>query len=231
MPVPDFSADLGHDLHGVKVGVPANFFFDVVSEDVEASVRSAIAALESLGATLVEVSLPYTEYARALWILMASEASVTMETLLREHGEGVSEDLATGILATQFILGRDYIKAHKLQRLIKEGFAEVLREVDVIAAPVAPLVAVPIDADVVVIKGVEYSLRLTRDEVMGWQTHLGNRTGLPCISVPSGFGEGGMPIGLQLIGRPFDEPMLYRVASVYEKVSPSRGALAPLAVG
>ena len=229
VPVPDFSADLGHDLHGVKVGVPANFFFDVVSEDVEACVRAAIIALEGLGAELVEVRFPYTEYARALWVLMASEASVTMETLLREHGEDVSEDLATGMLATQFILGRDYIKARKLQRLIKEGFAEVLRDVDVIAAPVAPLVAVSSDADVVVIKGVEYSLRLTRDEVMGHQTHLGNRTGLPAISVPCGFGEGGMPVGLQLIGRPFDEPMLYRIASTYEEISPSLDALSPLA--
>ena len=230
VPVPDLSSQLGTGLAGVRIGVPADFYFDVIDGDVEARVRGAIDALAELGAEVVDVRLPYTEYAGALWVLMASEMSVTAEPLLREHGDGVSEDLVTGILATQFILARDYIKARKVQRLIKEGFARALAEVDVIVAPTAPLPAIATDADVVAIKGVEYSLRLTRDEVLGRDTHLANRTGLPAISVPCGFSDG-LPVGLQIIGRPFDEPTLYRVAAAYEAVSPSAGALAPLAAG
>lgn len=230
VPVPDFSSQLGNGLAGVRVGVPTDYFFDVIDDDVEARVRSAVDALAGLGAEVVEVALPYTQYAGALWVLMASEMSVTAERLLREHGEGVSADLATGLLATQFILARDYIKAHKVQRLIKEGFARALADVDVIASPTAPLPAIGPNADVVSIKGVEYSLRLTRDEVMGRGTHLANRTGLPAISVPCGFSDG-LPVGLHLTGRPFDEATLYRVAAAYESVSPSASALAPLATG
>ena len=228
LPLPDFSKDIGTDLEGIKIGVPLNHYFDVIDDEVEVKVRQSISALEELGATVVDIKLPYTEYAGALWVLMASEMSVTAQKLLKNHGHGVSPDLLVGLLATQFILARDYIKAHKLQRLIKEGFAEAFSKVDAIATPTAPLPAINIDADVVSIKGVEYSLRLTRDEIMGRATHLSNRTGLPSISVPCGFSDG-MPVGLQLIGRPFDESTLYKIADAYESSASSSRILAELA--
>ena len=228
MPVPDFSGGIGSNLKGIRVGIPSNYYFDVIDAEVEIKVRQSISELEKLGAIPVDIKLPYTEYAGALWVLMASEMSVTAQNLLENHGHGVSPDLLVGLLATQFILARDYIKAQKLKRLIKEGFAQAFSKVDVIATPTAPLPAIKIDDDVVNIKGVEYSLRLTRDEIMGRTTHLSNRTGLPSISVPCGFSEG-MPVGLQLIGRPFEESTLYTVAAAYEELSPNYKNLPELA--
>ena len=229
MPVPDFSAELGRDLRGVRVGVPRDWFFDVVTDDVEEAVHRAIEAMREMGAEIVDVRLPYLDYARSVWLLMAVETAVTHERFLRERRADVTDDLVVGMLAGQFILARDYIKARNLERLVKEGFAEAMQECDVIVAPTAPAVAPRIDAERITIKGEVHELQLTRDEVLGRNTFLANITGMPAVSVPCGFGEGGMPIGLHLTARPFEEPLLYRVAHAYEQASPARGALPPIA--
>lgn len=229
MPVPDFSAELGRDLRGVRVGVPRDWFFDVVADDVEEAVRRAIEAMREMGAEIVEIRLPYLDYARSVWLLMAVETAVTHERFLRERRADVTDELVVGMLAGQFILARDYIKARNLERLVKEGFAEAMQQCDVIVSPTAPAVAPRIDAERITIKGEVHELQLTRDEVLGRNTFLANITGMPAISVPCGFGEGGMPIGLHLTARPFEEPLLYRVAHAYEQASPARGALPPIA--
>ena len=223
IPVPDFSATIGRDLSGVKVGLPKNFFFDVISDDVEQAVLNALVALQTAGAEVVEVTLPYLEYARSVWLLMAVETAVTHEHLLRDKRGDISPDLVAGMLAGQFILARDYIKARKLERVVKEGFANALQHVDVIVTPTSPVVAPRIDAERITIKGVEHDLTVDRDEVMGRDTYIGNIVGLPCISVPCGFGEAGMPIGLQLLCRPVEEPLLYQIAAAYEEGSPAKG--------
>ena len=229
VPVPDFSAELGRDLRGVRVGVPREWFFDIVTDDVEETVQQSIRELESLGAEVVEVRLPYMDYARSVWLMMAVETAVTHEPLLRNRRDDITDDLVAGMLAGQFILARDYIKARKLERLVKEGLAQAMQHADVLVSPTSPAVATHIDADRITIRGEVHELALTRDEVMGRNTFLANITGVPAISIPCGFGEGGMPVGLQLMGRPFEEPLLYRVAYAYEQVSPSKGALPPLA--
>ena len=229
MPVPDFSADLERGLRSVRVGVPRDWFFDVVADDVEEAVRRAVDAMREMGAEIVEVRLPYLDYARSVWLLMAVETAVTHERFLRERRADVTDDLVVGMLAGQFILARDYIKARNLERLVKEGFAEAMQQCDVIVSPTAPAVAPRIDAERITIKGQVHDLQLTRDEVLGRNTFLANITGMPAISVPCGFGEGGMPIGLQLTARPFEEPLLYRAAYAWEQASPARGALPPIA--
>ncbi len=229
VPVPNFSAELGRDLRGVRVGVPREWFFDVVTDDVEDAVQQAIKELGALGAEIVEVRLPYMDYARSVWLIMVVETAVTHEPLLRNRRADITEDLLIGMLAGQFIPARDYIKARKLERLVKEGVAQAMQHADVLVTPTSPAVATRIDAERITIRGEVHDLTLTRDEVMGRNTFLGNITGVPSISIPCGFGEGGMPVGLQLMGRPFEEPLLYRVAYAYEQVSPSKGVLPPLA--
>jgi aspartyl-tRNA(Asn)/glutamyl-tRNA(Gln) amidotransferase subunit A len=229
LPVPDFSARLGKDLKGVKLGIPGNFFFDVVSEDVEEKVRKAIDVMAENGAELVEVDLPWLEYSRSVWLMMAVESAVTHEKLLREKRSQISEELVLGMLAGQFIPARDYIKARKLQRLIKEGFAAALAQVDALVSPTSPAVAPHIDARSLTINGTEYDLELTRDEVLGRDTYLANVTGIPAISLPCGFGEAGMPVGLQLMGKPFEEDRLYQIAYACEQALPTSNTLPPLA--
>lgn len=228
VPVPDFCADLGTDLKGVKVGVPRDFFFDIIADDVEQAINAAVTALKDLGAEIVDVALPYLDYARSAWLLMAVETAVTHEHVLRDRRDAITDDLVVGMLAGQFILARDYIKARKVQRLIKEGFAEALQQVDLLISPTSPTVAPKVDAESIQIKGVEYELTLTRDEVLGRDTFLGNIVGIPAISLPCGFGEDDMPIGLQIMGRPFEETLVYRAAAAYESVSPARDARPPI---
>jgi aspartyl-tRNA(Asn)/glutamyl-tRNA(Gln) amidotransferase subunit A len=230
LPVPNFSARLGEDLKGMKLGLPKNFFFDVVTDDVEQRVHEAIDIIRELGAEVVEVELPYVEYSRSVWLMMAVETAVTHEHLLRDRRADISEDLVLGMLAGQFIPAHQYIKARNLQRLVKEGFAHAMKEVDVIVSPTSPAVAPKIDAAAITIKDVEYELKLTRDEVLGRDTYLANITGIPAISVPCGFGEAGMPVGLQLMGRPFDEVRLYQIAYACEQSQPTTDSLSPMAL-
>jgi Asp-tRNA(Asn)/Glu-tRNA(Gln) amidotransferase A subunit family amidase len=101
--------------------------------------------------------------------------------------------------------------------------------VDAIVAPSSPAVAPLIEAESLKIKGIEYDLKLTRDEVFGRNTYLANITGIPAISLPCGFGEAGMPVGLQLMGRPFKEDHLYQIAYACEQALPTKGTLCTLA--
>jgi len=228
LPVPDFSASIGRDLTGLKIGIPKNYFFDIMTDDVEQAVGDAVAALQSLGGEVVEITLPYLEYARSVWLLMAVETAVTHEHLLRERRADISPELVAGMLAGQFVLARDYIKARKLERLVKEGAANAFQHVDVIVTPTSPAVAPRIDAERITIKDVEHDLTHDRDEVLARNTYFANIVGTPTISVPCGFGEGGMPIGLQLMCSPFAEPLLYQIAAAYESVSPAIGKLPPI---
>ena len=151
VPVPDYSAELGRSISGLKVGVPSNHFFDIVDGEVRAAVDRAIDALKEMGAEPVDVSFEMLQYADVLQALFMPEGVVVHEQFLRDHRDGYSEDLAQRTLAGQFVLARDFIKGMKVQRLIKEEFAAVLQRVDLIAAPTTVCTAFPIGAETIVI--------------------------------------------------------------------------------
>ena len=223
VPVPDYTASLEIGLRGLKMGIPTNHYFDLVEPEVEAEVRRAISALEELGAELKEVTIPSMEYFGAMRIISIVDSLVTHEPYIQTHREDYGPDTLYRTLAGQFVLGRDYVKAMKVQRIIKEDYARVLREVDFLVTPTAPLVAPPIAAPIVTLGGNDYRVRGPGGSMISRNTSPCNATGLPAITVPCGFSQSGLPIGLQLMGRPFDEQTLFRVAHTYEAVSPSRG--------
>ena len=223
VPVPDYTVSLGESVRGLKMGIPTNYFFDPVDGEVEESVRKAIAALEELGLELREVSIPSMELAAAARIASLADGLVTHEPYIRSSRQDYSPDVLYRALAGQFVLGRDYSKALKVQRITKEEYARVLQEVDFLVTPTAPISAPRIDADTFHLRGAEYGVRGTGAFMISRNTSPFNITGLPAITVPCGFSGGGLPIGLQLIGRPFDEVTLLQVAHAYEAVSPTRG--------
>jgi Asp-tRNA(Asn)/Glu-tRNA(Gln) amidotransferase A subunit family amidase len=223
VPVPDFSARLGDSLAGLKMGIPTDYYFDFLDPDTEAAVRGALSALEELGVEVREVSLPSMKYAGALRIAGMADSVVTHEPFLRENRDDYGPTVLYRTLAGQFILGRDYSKAMKVQRIIKEEYAQVLQEVDFLVTPSSPVPAWRIDSETVNIAGEDYPVRGPGAGMTSRCTSPSNATGLPAMSVPCGFSRGGLPIGLQLIGRPFEEPLLYQVAHAYEDVSPSKG--------
>ncbi len=225
---PDYSVNLERSVAGLRVGVPTNYYFDVVDTAIEAGVRQAIAALEELGARTTEVRLDMLEYADVMRIVSMPENFLVHEQYLAERREDYSPELADRYLAGQFVLGRDYAKGLKVQRLIKEEFARVMAQVDVLVAPTAVMPPPRIGAKAVTISGVEHPLTGPLRNAMIRNTFVGNATGLPAISVPCGFTDAGLPIGFQITGRPFDEALVLQVARAYEKVSPARGRLPPL---
>jgi aspartyl-tRNA(Asn)/glutamyl-tRNA(Gln) amidotransferase subunit A len=223
VPVPDYTAMLGHEVRGLRMGIPNNYYYDLLDPEVEAAVRQAIDALETMGVAAKTVALPSMRYAGALRIASLADSIVTHEPYLAAHRQDYGPDVLYRTLAGQFVLGRDYSKALKVQRLIKEEHARVLQEVDVLVTPTAPIAAPRIDAPTFMLGGMEHRARGPGSGVLSRYTSPSNATGLPAISVPCGFTQAGLPIGLQFIGRPFDEARLLQVAYAYEAVSPSRG--------
>ncbi len=223
VPVPDFTGTLGQDLRGLKMGVPTNYYFDIVDPEVETTVRAAISALEDLGVEVREVSLPMMKYAAAVRIAALADGLVAHEPYLTTNREDYGSTVLYRTLAGQFVLGRDYAKAMKVQRLIQEEYARVLQDVDFLVTPSSPVAAWRIDSETITLNGETYPVRGPGSGMTARCTSPSNGTGLPAMSVPGGFTSTGLPIGVQLIGRAFEEQRLFQVAHAYEAVSPSRG--------
>ena len=228
-PVPDYFSKLENGLRGLKMGVPTNHYFDLLDAEVEASVRQSIAALEVLGAESREVRLPGLEYVGALRIAHTADKVVAHDSFIEGHRQDYGPDVLYPSLAGQFILARDYAKATKVERMMKEEHARVLREVDFLVAPTSPIPGPLIGAPSLTRGGTQYQAPGGGSGVMNKNTSPSNHTGLPAITVPCGFTETGLPIRLQLIGRPFEEALLFQAAHGYEAVSLARGRWPTLA--
>ena len=228
VPVPDYSAGLGRGLRGLTMGIPTNYYFDSLDSEVEDAVQRAIAAIEELGAEPKEVTIPSMKYAGALRIPGMADSVVTHEPYIKVGREHYGPNVLYRTLAGQFVLGRDYSKALKVQRIVKEEHARIFQEVDFLVTPSAPVAAWRIDAETVSGGGVEHRVRGPGAGFTSRNTSPSNATGLPAISIPCGFTKSGLPIGLQLIGRPFEEDLLLQAAHGYESVSPSLGVRPPI---
>ena len=228
VPVPDYLASIQGGVAGLRMGIPNNYFFDSLDSEVEASVRQAIAALEERGAEPVEVSLPLMKYVGAVRVATLADGVVTHEPYLESSWQDYGPNVLYRTLAGQFVLGRDYSKALRVQRLIKEECARVFQQVDFLVSPTSPVPAPRIDADTMTLDGQQHRVRGPGSGMIAHNTYPGNATGLPAITIPCGFTASGLPIGLQLMGRPFEEALLFQAAHAYEQVSPSQGKRPPV---
>jgi len=212
VPVPDYSQSLVDDIKGMKIGVPRRYFFQSgpdVEPETLATIEEALKVMTALGAEIRDVEIPHIEYARpANQVIMMGEAFAfhehNLKTRREDYGNMVRDRFLLGGLTTM----GDYVQAQRVRRLIKNEMAQVLQEVDVMVTPTSPKPAPMLEG---------YS---------GASTLLGpsftgpfNISGLPAISVPGGFTSGGLPIGLQIVGRPFDEPTMLQVAYTYQQAS------------
>ncbi len=229
VPVDDYALVMERGIQGLTMGIPSNHYFELLDPEVESAVRAAIAALEELGVASREVSLPSMEYVGALRFAAMSDSVVTHEPYITSNREDYGPDTLYRTLAGQFVLGRDYSKAMKVQRIIKEEHARVLQDVDFLVTPTTPMPAPRIDAATIEVEGRSQKVRGPGSGHISRNTSPENATGFPAITVPCGFSELGLPIGLQFIGRPWEEGNMFRIANAYEAVSPSRGAWPNLA--
>jgi len=231
--VPDFTKCLIEDVRGVKIGVPKEYFVRGLDGEVERAVKDAIELLKGLGAETLEISLPHTEYGVGVYYLIApSEASANLarydgvrygyrsketENLLEEYektrGEGFGPEVKRRIMLGTYALSRGYydayyLKAQKVRTLIKRDFDEAFKKVDAIVTPTAPTAAFRIG------EKVDDPLQMYLSDIF---TISANLAGIPGISLPCGFSKKGLPIGLQILAKPFDEKILFRIAYTYEK--------------
>lgn len=212
--VPDYSVALTKDIEGARLGIPQEFYFEQLDPEVRNSVRAAIQTLERAGAQLEEVSLPLSKYAAAAGrIITLTESAEIHEQFLRTRSTDYTPEVRAGLLTGQLIPGTHYLKAQRLRSLIRQEMAAALRRVDALVTPTVPIPAPRIGQTTVDIsqETVDITWALSR------LTRPANLTGFPAISVPCGFTEGGLPIGLQLTGRPFAEATILQLAYAQEQ--------------
>ncbi|MGI5526558.1 amidase [Streptomyces syringium] len=225
-PVVNYRTGDGMDLTGLRVGVPGNYYFDRVDPGIEASVRRAIGRLEELGARLVEVEIPMTRYIQAIqWGLMVPEASAYHERTLRAVPDLYAPDVRVLLEAGELMTAGDYLRAQRARTLMRQAWLEMLEAVDVIAAPTVPLTAVKAGQSTVT--WGDGSVESVSDAYVRLSAPAGI-TGVPSLTVPVGSDAAGLPIGMQLMGRPFDEATVLRAGHAYELTGTARG-LAPAA--
>jgi aspartyl-tRNA(Asn)/glutamyl-tRNA(Gln) amidotransferase subunit A len=233
VPVPDYVAALSGEIRGMRLGVPREYFVAGMEPGVEAAVRDALRVLEGLGAEVVEVSLPSTDKGLATYYIIApAEASANLArydgvkyglsagedellaNYLHTRGAGFGAEVKRRIMLGTYALSAGYydayyVKAQQVRTLIKAEFDAVLADVDALIAPTSPSVAFRIGA-----KTQDPLLMYLNDAC----TLPVNIAGLPGISVPCGLADG-LPVGLQVIGRAFDEETVLRVADAYERAA------------
>jgi aspartyl-tRNA(Asn)/glutamyl-tRNA(Gln) amidotransferase subunit A len=233
VPVPDYEAALTGDIQGMRVGVPKEYFIEGMQPEVETAVRAAIEKLAGLGAEIVEISLPHTDYALPVYYLIApAEASANLARYdgIRYGPRIAGSDLVESYRETRALFGQEvkrrimlgtyalsagyydayYGRALKVRTLIKQDFLKAFEKVDIIAAPTSPTTAFPIGDK------VDDPLSMYLADVFTLPLNLSASCGL---SVPCGFDNQGLPIGLQLIGNTLDEATILKAAYAYEQAT------------
>lgn len=206
---PDFTADLGKGVQGMKVGVIRHFYTRDEEADPEMakSIEDALAVLEGLGATVQEIEIDTLQtYAACNRLILNSEAYAIHETWLKERPEDYGDRTRERLLAGAFISASDYVNATRLRRILADRFHAAIAGLDVAITVSSMEPACRIDDDAMV------------DRTYGRQARAPfNVTGSPALAVPTGFSSDGMSLSMQIIGKPFDEATVYRVAAAYER--------------
>lgn len=233
--MPNFVNSLTGDVRGLKIAVPKEYLGEGVGEEARNSVLEALKVLEGLGAQWEEVSLPHSKYAlAAYYLLSSSEASANLsrfdgvryghrtdnaETLIEMYkqtrAEGFGDEVKRRIMLGTFSLSSGYYdayykKAQKVRTLIKKDFEDVFEKYDVIVGPTTPTPAFKIG------EKVDDPLTMYANDILTIPVNL---AGVPGISVPCGFAANGLPLGLQMIGKHFDESTIYRAAHAFEQAT------------
>ena len=233
-PAQDYSRDLGASIEGLRIGLPKEFFGDGLAADVRAAIDEALKTYESLGAKLVEISLPRTELSIPVnYIIAPAEASSNLsrfdgvkfghraadysdlESMYKAtRAEGFGDEVKRRIMIGAYVLSHGYydayyLQAQKIRRMIADDFQQAYTRCDVIAGPVAPTVA--------------WKLGAKSDPLANYLADIytlpASLAGLPGMSLPVGFGEGGLPVGLQLLGNYFDEARLLNAAHRFQQAT------------
>jgi aspartyl-tRNA(Asn)/glutamyl-tRNA(Gln) amidotransferase subunit A len=238
IPVPDYLASLTRDIRGVRIGLPREAFAEGLNSEVRDAIMHVVDVLRDAGAAVTDVTLPHSHYTiSTYYILMTAEASSNLarydgarygfrspgardltDMYTRSRSEGFGPEVKRRIMLGTYVLSAGYydayyLKAQKVRRLIQNDFFDAFREVDCLLMPTAPTTAFTLG------EKVDDPLAMYLSDVY---TVSANLAGVPAISVPCGFDRQGLPIGVQFVGKQFDEPMILRVADAAEHLLQKR---------
>ncbi len=218
VPVPDYAAQLDGGVKGLRVGLPREHFFEGAQEDVAEAVRRAVEVLAELGAQVREVSLPHVALApQAVSAIILSEGLAYHLPWLRQRPQDYGPDLRLRLEMASLMPAVAYVQAQRLRAAIVEAWRRLWQEIDLLATPTTVVTAARIEeAD------LSTTLTLLRN------TNPFNLSGQPAISLPCGFDRQGLPIGLQLVGRWWDEATVLRAAHAYQRATDWHLRLPPL---
>ena len=247
-PVPDFAARLGNDLRGVRLGVPKEYMIEGTDPQVKAAISVAVKQMNSLGAEIIDVSLPHTDYAVAVYYILATaEASANLarfdgvrygfraenprdvlDLYGRTREEGFGSELKRRIILGTYVLSSGYynayyLRAQKVRELIRQDFAKAFEKVDALISPTSPVPAFRLG------ERTGDPLQMYLADIF---TIAANLAGICGISVPCGFAEldeHRLPVGLQLLGKPLDEARILQIAHAYEQSTDWHKARPPVA--
>jgi aspartyl-tRNA(Asn)/glutamyl-tRNA(Gln) amidotransferase subunit A len=217
VPVDDYLALLGRDIRGIRIGVPRSYFFEDIDPEGGRAFEGALETLRGLGAEVRDVTIPSLHTTPAFLLIIMAEAFAYHERDIREHPELYGDVLRERILAGALVTAAEYTQAQRLRAVLCHDMAQVLQNVDVIATPTTPTPAT--------------SFTLAQDPEFGFPRSNMlpfNATGLPTLALPCGFTSAGLPLSLQLTGRPFEEGMVLRVGHAYEQATPWHTRRPPL---
>jgi Asp-tRNA(Asn)/Glu-tRNA(Gln) amidotransferase A subunit family amidase len=208
-PVPDFTAGLERGIAGRRIGVARAFFFDDCAADVAAAVEATLEVFEDLGAVVEEMTLPDMDAAYTVGtVTIAVEGAAVHAADLRERPERFSAEVRASFELAGFYSGIDYVQAQRLRRQLMQATEDAMAGFDAVLMPTAPVAATPILGS-----PPEHAMLRPRN------TMPFNVLGLPAISVPCGFTDDGLPVGLQIVGRAFDETGILDIAHAYEQAT------------
>ena len=225
-PVPDLVTGIDAGVAGKKIGIPTNFYTHHIQPEVTAATAAVAARLESLGTELVEVEIPHAEYMLAVeWAILCAEATAYHRDATRTSPELFTDETLTLNQMGEAVLATDYIQALRLRTLIQAGFKNLYSTVDVILAPGVAATAVKRDTPYITWEDGEVE---GATSVYSRMSTPANVTGLPSLAVPSAFTSEGLPMAVQIIGKPFAEAEILQVGYAIEQGSDAVGRIAPV---
>jgi aspartyl-tRNA(Asn)/glutamyl-tRNA(Gln) amidotransferase subunit A len=206
--VDDYVGALTGSVRGLRVGVVRRYFFRDVDSEVARAFEEALGTLRQLGADVREVDVPAVDLAHAFLVIILAEAYAYHEHDLRQHPERYGDVLRERLLAGAAVTASEYVQAQRLRARLCAEMAEALRQVDVLATPTTPRPATPFSV------AHDPELGFPRSNMLPF-----NATGLPTLAVPCGFSTAGLPLSLQLSGRPFEESTVLRLGHAYQQAT------------
>ena len=216
LPVPDYAAALTGDVRGVRIGLLREFFVEGAAPEVRAAVETAARALETAGAVVDDVVLPSVRHVAAGALAVVATESLTYHAAwLRTRRAEYDPDVSTRLMVGAFVTGAHYVRGQQARALIRREVDDALARRDVLLAPATPIAAPAIDERQTTLGDGPSDIRSALIRL----TRPFNFSGHPACSVPCGFTAGGLPIGMQIVGRPYDEATLLRVADAYQRLT------------